>query len=105
MCDPPDARQCNPPDARRCNPPDDLGAISRARCRCATSTARLKPGTTTTSYRLPTTNYRLDVVARWLATSLTMRQLFMSATNTSFSLGHAMPCGQLNWPGARPDSP
>src|SRR3974390_2103932 len=34
-----------------------------------------------------------------------MRQLFMSATSTVFSDGHARPCGQLNCPASRPDSP
>src|SRR5881296_2595357 len=37
--------------------------------------------------------------------SFCTRQLFMSATKTTSSDGHASPCGQLNCLGPRPDSP
>src|SRR5687768_15981174 len=47
---------------------------------------------------------RLDVVP-WLLTSYTIRQLFMSATSSSFSYGQARPCVHVNCPVWRPDSP
>src|SRR6266571_3302661 len=37
--------------------------------------------------------------------SFCTRQLFISATKTTSSDGHASPCGQLNCFGPRPDSP
>jgi hypothetical protein len=46
-----------------------------------------------------------DVRAVWFSSNFCTRQLFMSATNSTFSSRQESPWIQLNCPGPRPDSP